>query len=234
MWDFSYLTRDQIHTPCIGRQSLNHWTTREAPETTTDHSPFPVGLAWATFALSHLQVPEPWTNVLITIPDSTLMYRKLNWTATLNFYFSYGTLSSNQDYAKSMEKTVTMIRWQMTLRGIPHGTGLGHQMTPSLGDLSALVLSWTSTPSHYPCTTANSWLPSHTCNQIPFLAGHCGLSQQTSMSMLGPCPLAMMAELPEVCVCVSFRLALDRFEMSQLGNSFSLKKKKMFTSFTEN
>ena len=25
------LTRDQPCTPCIGRQSLNHWTTREVP-----------------------------------------------------------------------------------------------------------------------------------------------------------------------------------------------------------
>ena len=29
MWDLSSLTRDRTHTPCIGRQSLNHWTTRE-------------------------------------------------------------------------------------------------------------------------------------------------------------------------------------------------------------
>ena len=36
MWDLWPLTRDQTHTPCIGRQSLNHWkvevlTTREVP-----------------------------------------------------------------------------------------------------------------------------------------------------------------------------------------------------------
>ena len=31
MWDLSSLTRDQIHTPCIGRWSLNHWTAREVP-----------------------------------------------------------------------------------------------------------------------------------------------------------------------------------------------------------
>ena len=30
MWDFSSLTRDQIHTPCTEVQSLNHWTSREA------------------------------------------------------------------------------------------------------------------------------------------------------------------------------------------------------------
>ena len=30
-WDLSSLTRDQIHIPCIGRQGLNHSTTREIP-----------------------------------------------------------------------------------------------------------------------------------------------------------------------------------------------------------
>ena len=28
-WDLSSLTGDQTRSPCIGRQSLNHWTTRE-------------------------------------------------------------------------------------------------------------------------------------------------------------------------------------------------------------
>ena len=31
MWDLSSPTRDQTHTSCIGRQSLNHRTTREVP-----------------------------------------------------------------------------------------------------------------------------------------------------------------------------------------------------------
>ena len=29
MWDLSTLTWDQTHTPCLERQGLNHWTTRE-------------------------------------------------------------------------------------------------------------------------------------------------------------------------------------------------------------
>ena len=29
MWDLSFLTRDWTHTPCIGKWSFNHWTTRE-------------------------------------------------------------------------------------------------------------------------------------------------------------------------------------------------------------
>ena len=28
-WDLSSLTRDQTHTRCIGRRSLNHWSARE-------------------------------------------------------------------------------------------------------------------------------------------------------------------------------------------------------------
>ena len=31
MWDLSSLTRDGTCVPCIGRQILNHWATREAP-----------------------------------------------------------------------------------------------------------------------------------------------------------------------------------------------------------
>ena len=31
MWDLSSPTRDRTHTPCTGRQSFNHWTTRDVP-----------------------------------------------------------------------------------------------------------------------------------------------------------------------------------------------------------
>ena len=31
MCNLSSLTWDRTHTPCIGRQSLNHWTTRQVP-----------------------------------------------------------------------------------------------------------------------------------------------------------------------------------------------------------
>ena len=31
MWDFSSLTRVGICTPCIGRQSFNHWTACKVP-----------------------------------------------------------------------------------------------------------------------------------------------------------------------------------------------------------
>ena len=32
MWDLHSPTRDQTYTPCIGRRSLSHWTTREVPQ----------------------------------------------------------------------------------------------------------------------------------------------------------------------------------------------------------
>ena len=31
MWDLGSLTRNPTHTPCTGRESLNHWTTRKIP-----------------------------------------------------------------------------------------------------------------------------------------------------------------------------------------------------------
>ena len=32
MWDLSSLTRDRTCVPCLGRQILNHWTSREVPK----------------------------------------------------------------------------------------------------------------------------------------------------------------------------------------------------------
>ena len=33
MWDLSFLTTDRIYVPCVGKQILNHWTTRDVPST---------------------------------------------------------------------------------------------------------------------------------------------------------------------------------------------------------
>ena len=43
MWGLTSLTRDQTHTPFIGRQSLNHWTTREVPVITAFENSSPRG-----------------------------------------------------------------------------------------------------------------------------------------------------------------------------------------------
>ena len=31
VWNLSSLIRDRTHVPCMARQILNHWTTREVP-----------------------------------------------------------------------------------------------------------------------------------------------------------------------------------------------------------
>ena len=38
MWDLSFPTGDQTHTPCIGRQNLNHWATRDIPQTYSSYN----------------------------------------------------------------------------------------------------------------------------------------------------------------------------------------------------
>ena len=63
MWDLSLLTRNRTHTPCIGRRSLNHWTTGEIPIQIPFYScginrSRTEGLSFSTSALC-AWVPEP-------------------------------------------------------------------------------------------------------------------------------------------------------------------------------
>ena len=46
LWDLSSLTRAQTCTPCIGRQSLNHWTDRAVPS--QDFCCEKISTAWST------------------------------------------------------------------------------------------------------------------------------------------------------------------------------------------
>ena len=49
IWDLGSLTKDRIHNPCIGRQSLNHGATREVPLHDGVNPPFPHDLwYWAS------------------------------------------------------------------------------------------------------------------------------------------------------------------------------------------
>ena len=55
MWHLSSLTRDQTHNPCTGRQSLNHWTTREVPVGLCFYcTSFSVFLSFSFFSLHFL------------------------------------------------------------------------------------------------------------------------------------------------------------------------------------
>ena len=74
MWNLSSLTRDQTCTPCIGRQSLNHWTATEVPQSPFRASakqnslwygliPLPTGIAIflpSHFGLREIRAPDPW------------------------------------------------------------------------------------------------------------------------------------------------------------------------------
>ena len=42
MQDLSLLTSDQTSVPCIGRQTLNHWTTRKIPKNYLNLSSHPL------------------------------------------------------------------------------------------------------------------------------------------------------------------------------------------------
>ena len=53
IWDLSSQTRDQTHTPCTGRRSLNHWTIWEVPM-----QPFLIVLLDFCFSTS-----EPYTTL---------------------------------------------------------------------------------------------------------------------------------------------------------------------------
>ena len=49
MWDLGSPARDQTHVPCIGRQILSHWTTREEESLPSVHTLIPkalVGEVW--------------------------------------------------------------------------------------------------------------------------------------------------------------------------------------------
>lgn len=49
IWDLGSLTKDRIHIPCIGRQSLNHGATRGVPSHDGVNPPFPHDLwYWAS------------------------------------------------------------------------------------------------------------------------------------------------------------------------------------------
>ena len=47
MWDLRSLTRDRTCTLCIGRRSLNHWTAREVPPSSSNGNVLQLGSGFA-------------------------------------------------------------------------------------------------------------------------------------------------------------------------------------------
>ena len=71
MWDLHSLTRGQTHVPCIGRQLLNQWTTREVTRSILVKS------AWWVYDLSLL----------------AYIHKLLSFFATLKFLFRHCRIS---------------------------------------------------------------------------------------------------------------------------------------------
>ena len=73
VWDLSSRTRDRTHAPCTGRQSLNHWTSREVSSVSLF-----LDLLW--FALDSWIVCKVSKNC----PLANLIASSLYWCFTLS------------------------------------------------------------------------------------------------------------------------------------------------------
>ena len=68
MWDLSSPTRDQTHTRCIRRESLNHWTTREVPAPQF----FPLQNQQTVISLSE-GIKYPTVLSFVLVPECSMM-----------------------------------------------------------------------------------------------------------------------------------------------------------------
>ena len=67
----SFLTRGQMHILCLGRQSLNHWTTREVPSTfITTSSPTTRSVRGSTVVNRELWDLRAWIQILTLLPTN--------------------------------------------------------------------------------------------------------------------------------------------------------------------
>ena len=63
MWDLISLTRDQTRNPCIGRGSLNHWTTREVPTFVAINGPALPKFTVYIISFPELHILWMWANM---------------------------------------------------------------------------------------------------------------------------------------------------------------------------
>ena len=117
--DLSSLTRNWTYIPCVGRQSLNHWTTREVPlsalfpQSSLDYPPAlyvpwkKVG-GWVRLRLwlgllgipishtrSHGLTKSSWQVQLVSMEDLIFLAAQLSVTPALDVTFSMKGLSSS-------------------------------------------------------------------------------------------------------------------------------------------
>ena len=83
MWDFSSSTRDWTPTPCIGRWSANHWTTREVPimlvlmQRVCHESALPFSNFYQMWLkqINHITLICVWTDSFLFIWSFLILYR---------------------------------------------------------------------------------------------------------------------------------------------------------------
>ena len=66
MWDSSFLTRDRTHSPCSGRWSLNHWTTREVPSVEVLSCVYMCAELWMEKSFN-----KRWSGICYTVYDES-------------------------------------------------------------------------------------------------------------------------------------------------------------------
>ena len=80
MWDLRSPTRDWTRTPCIGRQSLNHWTTREVLILVTNTTPITckIFLVWTINCMNPHQLPCLHTSKAIALNTKYFFFQEMN------------------------------------------------------------------------------------------------------------------------------------------------------------
>ena len=87
-WDFSFLTRDQTRTPCIGRENLNRCTTREVPLTGSRHFPS-IACFHHSFIIVHL-VCRPFASNLESLQAMLFFFGPWYWQTTFRLWQATG------------------------------------------------------------------------------------------------------------------------------------------------
>ena len=83
LWHLSSLTRDQTYTLCTGRQSRNHWTTREDPAMPFFDSNTPIGSPFPALLFPMLACRHYWcmtaSHANYTASCSSFTINGMNW-----------------------------------------------------------------------------------------------------------------------------------------------------------
>ena len=166
MWDLNSPTRDQTYTPCIGRQSLNHWTTREVSArlflTWALWSPGFHSLVCLPTLQDQFQVPPTW-NPSPPTPSYTKL--SLPWNLDQSSYCSMlsmvdaGVGNGNPLQYSCLENPTDRGVWWATV----------HRVAKSWTRLSHWVWAWLILSPHMDHKTFWYRSAAHPSNTLDFL-----------------------------------------------------------------